>query len=82
MSENEDEDIGYKKPPKASQWKPGQCGNPKGRPKKIKDFSKLLDLELGQPVQITINEQRNATKPAVILAIKDGKFTYQETVAP
>ena len=57
MSENEDEDIGYKKPPKASQWKPGQCGNPKGRPKKIKDFFKLLDLELGQPVQITINGQ-------------------------
>jgi len=57
VSENEDEDIGYKKPPKASQWKPGQCGNPKGRPKKIKDFSKLLDLELGQPVQITINGQ-------------------------
>lgn len=27
-------DVGYEKPPKAHQFKPGQSGNPKGRPKK------------------------------------------------
>ncbi len=31
---------------------------------------------------ITINEQRNAIKPAVVLEIKDGKFKYKETIAP
>jgi len=31
---------------------------------------------------ITLDDKRNATKPAVILAIKDGKFQFQETVAP
>ena len=31
---------------------------------------------------ITLDEQRNAKKPAVILAVKNGKFNYQETVAP
>lgn len=31
---------------------------------------------------ITINEQRNAVKPAVVLQIKDGKFKYKETVVP
>lgn len=31
---------------------------------------------------ITINEQRNAVKPAVVLEIKDGKFKYKETIAP
>ncbi len=31
---------------------------------------------------ITINEQRNAVKPAVVLEIKDGKFVYKETIAP
>ena len=57
MSESEDEEIGYKKPPKANQWKRGQSGNPKGRPKKLKDFNKLLDRELSQTVQITVNGQ-------------------------
>jgi len=32
--------------------------------------------------KITIDEKRNASKPAVILTIKDGKFKYVETVAP
>ena len=31
---------------------------------------------------ITINEQRNAVKPAVVLEIKNGKFVYKETIAP
>ena len=31
---------------------------------------------------ITINENRDATKAAVILQVKDGKFKYLETVAP
>ncbi len=31
---------------------------------------------------ITLDEKRNANKPAVILTIKDGKFVYVETVAP
>jgi branched-chain amino acid transport system substrate-binding protein len=30
----------------------------------------------------TINEKRDATKPAVILQVKDGKFHYLETVNP
>jgi branched-chain amino acid transport system substrate-binding protein len=32
--------------------------------------------------KITLDEKRNATKPAVILTIKDGKFVYVETIAP
>ena len=31
-----DYDVGYAKPPVASQFKPGQSGNPRGRPKKIR----------------------------------------------
>ncbi|MEJ1972414.1 MAG: ABC transporter substrate-binding protein [Lacunisphaera sp.] len=31
---------------------------------------------------ITIDAQRNATKSAVILTVRDGKFAYVETVAP
>ena len=32
--------------------------------------------------KITIDANRNASKPAVILAIKDGQFNYVETIAP
>ncbi|MFZ4598641.1 MAG: ABC transporter substrate-binding protein [Terrimicrobiaceae bacterium] len=31
---------------------------------------------------ITLDEKRNASKPAVILVVKDGKFRYVETVTP
>ena len=42
---------------------------------KIKDFS-------GVTGKISINEQRNAIKPAVILEIKGGQFKFKETVQP
>ena len=32
--------------------------------------------------KITINENRDATKSAVILKVKDGKFKYLETITP
>ena len=34
MTKKDDYDVGYKKPPKATQFKKGQSGNPKGRPRK------------------------------------------------
>lgn len=33
-SEGEEERIGYRRPPKAHRFKPGQSGNPKGRPRR------------------------------------------------
>ncbi|MBI3766705.1 MAG: ABC transporter substrate-binding protein, partial [Ignavibacteriales bacterium] len=52
------------------------------------DGSKLRDAIAatknfhGVTGSITINGERNATKPAVILAIRNGKLTYRETVQP
>lgn len=34
MPNGDDYPVGYKKPPKETQFKPGQSGNPRGRPKK------------------------------------------------
>jgi branched-chain amino acid transport system substrate-binding protein len=52
------------------------------QPDKIRDeLAKTRDFH-GVTGNITINAQRNAIKPAVILEIKDGKFTYKETVNP
>jgi branched-chain amino acid transport system substrate-binding protein len=51
-------------------------------PDKIREeLSKTKDFK-GVTGTITINEQRNAIKPAVILEIKGGKFKYKETIQP
>jgi branched-chain amino acid transport system substrate-binding protein len=31
---------------------------------------------------ISLNEERNAVKPAVVLELKDKQFVYKETIAP
>lgn len=41
--ENESKDIGYKKPPAATQFKKGQSGNPKGRPKGSQNNKKIFE---------------------------------------
>lgn len=46
--------VGYRKPPKATRFKPGQSGNPKGRPKGSPNLASDLSAELGE--QITVRE--------------------------
>ncbi len=53
MADQNEYEVGYKKPPQHTRWKVGQSGNPKGRPKKIKEFEKLLDIELSKEITIT-----------------------------
>ena len=48
-------EVGNKKPPLNSRFKPGQSGNPKGRPKGHKSVSVTLLHELNRSVSATIN---------------------------
>jgi hypothetical protein len=61
----DDNDVGYGKPPRANQFKPGKSGNPKGRPRGAKSEATILqDLlqhkiglsEHGKTRRITLHE--------------------------
>jgi hypothetical protein len=47
--------VGYGRPPKATQFKKGQSGNPKGRPKGSRPVGAVLQEILGQRISVTEN---------------------------
>lgn len=51
-------EVGFGKPPVRSRFKPGESGNPKGRPRGSKNLATLLDEELNARVPITENGKR------------------------
>ena len=52
------EEVGYKRPPRASQFKPGQSGNPKGRPKGSLNNASVLAQTLREQVQVNEGGRR------------------------
>jgi hypothetical protein len=56
--EGPDYEVGYGKPPRHTQFKPGCSGNPRGRPKDSKNLSTLLHEALNEPVVVTENGRR------------------------
>jgi hypothetical protein len=50
-----DDSVGYGRPPKATQFKKGQSGNPRGRPKGSRPVGAVLQEILGQRISVTEN---------------------------
>lgn len=61
--------VGYGKPPKATQFKPGQSGNPKGRPKGIRPLGALLTEILQQRIPVT-EDGRTRRLPALLVMLR------------
>ena len=71
------DDVGYRRPPKHSQFKKGRSGNPRGRPKSISSFKADLAAELQEKLTLTengrprkITKQRAFIKTLTAAAIK------------
>jgi hypothetical protein len=61
--------VGNKRPPKQSQFKPGQSGNPAGRPKGSTNLKTKIDKELRKPISVVKNGKPiRMTKVDVIVA--------------
>jgi hypothetical protein len=59
--------VGYRSPPRASQFKPGQSGNPKGRPKGAKNEATILRELLYR--KIPVNQGGKIRRITVLEAI-------------
>ena len=58
-----EEPVGYGRPPLATRFRPGQSGNPRGRPKGARNLSTIVASALSERVAITENGcRRRITK--------------------
>jgi len=57
-------------PPKEFQFKPGQSGNPQGRPKGSMNFHKILNLILNENAKIIVGGREIKMPKKQILALK------------
>lgn len=57
-------EVGYRRPPKKSQFKPGQSGNPKGRPRGAKNEATILHNIFNR--QIEMREGGRVRKVSVL----------------
>lgn len=53
-SSADDGAAAYRKPPRQYQFKPGQSGNPRGRPKGTRSLPTLVDIALSKPMTAQI----------------------------
>jgi hypothetical protein len=66
--------VGYGRPPVNRQFKPGQSGNPRGRPKGSKNAATVVAEALSRPVKVRENGKiRTLTKWQAIIEITVNK---------
>ena len=72
-NEKKDYEVGYRKTPKASRFKPGQSGNPKGRPKASNNFTTDVKTLLAAPVKVKRDGKLQivSSQKAVLLRFAD-----------
>ncbi len=66
-------EVGYGKPPKQTRFRPGHSGNPKGRPKGVRNFKMDVQATLRAPVRLTREGRahRVSTQEAALLRLRE-----------
>lgn len=54
----EDYPVGYGRPPRATRFRSGQSGNPRGRPKGARNLASVVAATLGERVAVNENGRR------------------------
>ena len=90
MANHDDSDyeVGYRKPPRHSQFRRGQSGNPAGRPPGRKNLAAIVRAALQEEITVTENgKSRKATKLETVIvqminaALKGDQRAIRETIA-
>ncbi|MCB1462279.1 MAG: hypothetical protein KDJ90_07580 [Nitratireductor sp.] len=68
--EPDDYEVGYAKPPKQHQFKPGHSGNPRGRPKGKKNLKTELQEALSERVSVRTGDGRKRKVPAISAVVR------------
>ena len=58
MTDDDADQVGYGRPPRAHQFRKGQSGNRAGRPKGVKSLRAVIAASLVQRVSVTVNGRR------------------------
>lgn len=78
----DDYKVGYGKPPEHTRFRPGQSGNPAGRPRAARNLSTLLENELKKPVTVREGGRvRSVAKREALVASLVNKALQGETRA-
>jgi hypothetical protein len=70
---NDDDKVGYGRPPKHGQFKPGQSGNPRGRQKGVRNLGADVKRTLEVPVKLSEHGRKRSasTQETTLLKLRE-----------
>lgn len=63
-------EVGYGKPPRRTQFKPGQSGNPRGRPRGQQNLSTMLKEALNEKVTLREGDRKRKVPKALAILLR------------